>query len=368
LATLPREKWNLVWGPATRRAGDVFDSSAMYVVRSTQDPERYVVAVRGTNSVSLSDLLQGDFTVRTLVAWPFATDGAAVSTSTALGLHSLLAMRSGPPSIQGKVAGLIQSQLGKAAAAAEAVLPKFAARLPELDNLGNELTAQLNRLLAGAGVLSKIQRRLTSASKVSPQQIGPPTAAPARAEGETLFEFLSGQAAQGGTPLQVTVTGHSKGGALAPTLALWLKETQTSRSGARAWNTDGQATIGCVTFAGPTPGNAAFAQRIEAQLQDHHRIANTNDIVTHGWEEGQLKAVGQLYGKQSAPFKRLFDAVADDVAGLDYRHAQTGVLTFAGAVDPNRTFVPEAIHQHLDAYLERFGPFDPPINTFTFFR
>src|SRR6476660_8902773 len=72
--------WELVWGPATDRKGDLFDSSAMYVVHGG-DPKQYVIAVRGTNPVSASDWLRGDLAVATTVKWPFGNDGAAVSTS-----------------------------------------------------------------------------------------------------------------------------------------------------------------------------------------------------------------------------------------------------------------------------------------------
>src|SRR6185295_13525433 len=68
-------KWELMWGPASSRADGHFDSSAMYVVRHSIDRHRYVVAVRGTNPVSLPDWLFGDLNVATTVLWPFDSDG-----------------------------------------------------------------------------------------------------------------------------------------------------------------------------------------------------------------------------------------------------------------------------------------------------
>jgi hypothetical protein len=41
-------RWKLVWGPATDRKAELFDTSAMYVARGG-DSEQYVIAVRGTN-------------------------------------------------------------------------------------------------------------------------------------------------------------------------------------------------------------------------------------------------------------------------------------------------------------------------------
>ena len=91
LRTMPplNDEWSLVWGPVTSRSGpDAFDSAAMYVVRSRREPRRYVVAIRGTNPVSATDWLFGDFWVSTTVPWPYAraADHVAVSASTALGL------------------------------------------------------------------------------------------------------------------------------------------------------------------------------------------------------------------------------------------------------------------------------------------
>jgi hypothetical protein len=369
LATLApvRGKWKLVWGPATRRANDLFDSSAMYVVRSEQNPERYVVAVRGTNPISLSDWLEGDLNVGATVAWPFATDGAAVSGSTALGLRSLLEMRSGPPNLAARILagtrGTASSVLGVFVGSLQKLIPTLLHA--DVGRFAGDLETLLSRMVADSSLPDKVKQWLATTSKVTSQQIGPPTA-PEQSGGSTLFQFLSGEAARSHIPLRVTITGHSKGGALAPTLALWLKEVQTGAAGVRGWDRAGQATLTCVTFAGPTPGNAAFAKRIESQLRDHHRIANTNDIVTHAWEVEQLRAIGKLYGKESARFERLFDVAADGIAKLDYRQAQTGVTTFAGSLDPERSFVFEVIHQHLDAYLERFG-LSKSINALTFF-
>src|SRR5262249_23020172 len=90
-----RGEWDLVWGPVTSRMPlAVFDSNAMYVVRSRREPRRYVVAIRGTNPIASSDWLFGDLWVGTTGRWPWPDGGsAAISTSTALGLVALLDMR-----------------------------------------------------------------------------------------------------------------------------------------------------------------------------------------------------------------------------------------------------------------------------------
>lgn len=66
----------------------------------------------------------------------------------------------------------------------------------------------------------------------------------------TLTSFLKSQASGA---INVCVAGHSLGGCAGGTLALYLKENQAS------WDGSGKSNVSCITFAGPTAGNAAFA-------------------------------------------------------------------------------------------------------------
>lgn len=66
----------------------------------------------------------------------------------------------------------------------------------------------------------------------------------------SLLTFLKSQSTN---PINICVTGHSLGGCLAGTLALFLKETQPS------WDQSSGSIISCITFAGPTAGNTAYA-------------------------------------------------------------------------------------------------------------
>jgi hypothetical protein len=74
----------------------------------------------------------------------------------------------------------------------------------------------------------------------------------------TLLEFLKSQTA---TPINVCVTGHSLGGCLAGTFALYLKDNRAS------WDGSGTSLVCCITFAGPTAGNAAFATYSDGQFE-----------------------------------------------------------------------------------------------------
>jgi Lipase (class 3) len=66
----------------------------------------------------------------------------------------------------------------------------------------------------------------------------------------SLMSFLLSQTS---SAINLCVTGHSLGGCLAGTLALYLKDNPSM------WDTSGKSNVSCITFAGPTAGNATFA-------------------------------------------------------------------------------------------------------------
>jgi hypothetical protein len=63
-------RWDIVWGPASFRSTlSLFDDAAMYVARSRAQPSRFVVAIRGTNPLSLFDWVFGDLLTRRPAPW-----------------------------------------------------------------------------------------------------------------------------------------------------------------------------------------------------------------------------------------------------------------------------------------------------------
>ena len=63
---------------------------------------------------------------------------------------------------------------------------------------------------------------------------------------QSLQDYLTTQASSG--PIQVSVAGHSLGGAQSPVVGLWLKEVQSQ------WDRTGSSTVNVYAFAGATPG------------------------------------------------------------------------------------------------------------------
>lgn len=354
-----KEEWGLVWGPVTSRSGpDAFDSAAMYVVRNRREPARYMVAIRGTNPVAASDWLFGDFWVSTTVPWPYAraADRVAVSASTALGLSKLQTMRS---------PRLCPAALAVNADDRPGVSPATLAS--QLDGI----TAGWSRFVQepSGWLEDRVVDRLRTAVNLPWMDLRPRSVVPASDETSLdLLSFLAEEARAADTPLDVTVTGHSKGGALASTVALWLKDALDSQDLAEHWDGRRGARVAAYAFAAPTPGNTAFADRIDRVLAgDHHHLRNRNDIVTHAWQVDELERIPDLYAPRRIALAPLIPLIASKVRDLDYRQARAGTTTFAGTLDPKRSFAMEFIHQHLDAYLDELGLLDDRLNGLTLF-
>jgi hypothetical protein len=406
LATLEpiKDDWELVWGPAAYQAPfTLFDENVMYVVRSTQEPTRFAVAVRGTNPVSVFDWLFGDLWAGILTPWPFGEpkgQGASVSLSTALGMNVLCHLRS--PGVDASTTSdvwrILDERLGDPVRGATrfVVRPASSVLSAALRRVGMDLRADLRELrhrreaLADAdpadrvaGLLamrfSEPAQRIYNAIKTIDEKLGDrPHLAMLRimegslrlrtrlAPGGTLFEFL-GEQLQELEQATVVVTGHSKGGALSSTLALALAQSQgPGAPAARQWDTDHKATVECWSFAGPTAGNRAFASLSDDVLGERcHRVFNRLDIVPHAWviseqrDEPSVADIPDLYGPgihRIPGLDRLAAAISADVEPLDYQHLQANARELPGEVDPNRTlFFDQVAYQHMEAYLEMMG-------------
>ena len=389
--------WELVWGPVAHRAPfGLVDDSLMYVVRSKDVAHAYTVVVRGTNPIAPLDWLFGDLWVGAQAPWgarPGLAD-ARISFSMLLGLNLLQMMQAPPPSgVVGSLAQSVLARLSDAGDQLRAWLRPLSAGvasqvteirdqvlplLVEVDDrkrasVAADPTASLRALLDTwrSRTRRTALRALGDAiTLVEDDQsfnalkflAGGEKLRASLTPGVTLVAFLQAAVASAeGAPVRVVVTGHSKGGALAPTLALWLADTQgdAANDATVAWDPERRATVHCVAFAGPSAGNAAFAAHSDDVLGDRcHRVVNPLNVVPRAFEVATLKTIPALY-RDAAPNDLVAELVAEIAAEgtrLGYTHVGRQVSTLAAHEDAlYRDFFVQAAHQHMAGYLEAFG-------------
>lgn len=177
--------------------------------------------------------------------------------------------------------------------------------------------------------------------------------------GLNLYKFLASETARNPSPrLSVSVTGHSLGGALAPTTALWLADTQTTSDDAASppWDPGMKATIDVYPIAGPSPGDKDFARYYDQRLGPNtRRMWNQYDMIPHGWSESLLSKLPKLYDPH---------VIADPVArvilwgttvisnGGNYLQivSDTPALEGGQVVPPVKNYLLQAMFQHTVAY------------------
>lgn len=109
----------------------------------------------------------------------------------------------------------------------------------------------------------------------------------------SLSEFLADQVSKSDTPLAITVTGHSLGGALSPAVALALLDTKVATP---SWDPKNTAKIFVQPSAGPTPGDDTWRNYYDDRLKDAtDRLWNNIDMVPHAWQLSMLEQIPSLY-------------------------------------------------------------------------
>jgi hypothetical protein len=185
-------------------------------------------------------------------------------------------------------------------------------------------------------------------------------------ENVSFADFMVDRFSSEGDPVEVTVSGHSLGGALSPTLGLWLLDTQ------KEWDHHTRALISVYAYAGPTPGNSDFASYIDARFGDRlHRIANRLDVVPHAWNVGDLASLKAVYTPEISR-DPLWDKVADATIaatnGIRYRQIDPSPVLLDGKVKEELVWsaaprllnlVSQVLYQHTLAYFELLG-LEPP--------
>ena len=172
-----------------------------------------------------------------------------------------------------------------------------------------------------------------------------------------LIDFLKERFQNATEKVNVTVTGHSLGGALAPLLGLWLKNQQTS------WDPRGQATVKVWASAGPTPGVDAFSRYYDAEFGGTTtRYWNSLDIVPHAWAVDAMDQIPSLYMPHievDPDVQSIVRRAKELTNEHPYQHILPGAPAQQGTIntsiikpgDSNRqNFIAQALYQHVQAY------------------
>lgn len=179
--------------------------------------------------------------------------------------------------------------------------------------------------------------------------------------GDSLGTYLQGVASTGDT---LVITGHSLGGALAPTLALAMFNGSGTMQ-----KSDWQAVYVFPT-AGPTPGNGDFATfyaDIFPQAQDaagnvwNLLFWNTHDVVPQAWSWPESTPVPDLYAPAITPTScvtKLITHIQSIPPASTY--VQLPSTTFTGTIGGSGSqtvdFLEEVVYQHIHQYVNQLTP------------
>lgn len=151
-----------------------------------------------------------------------------------------------------------------------------------------------------------------------------------RHQGLTFFEFLKTQMLN--QNITVNFTGHSLGGLLAPTLALWFYENLASEF-------HGQIEkIGVFSFAAPSTGDRRFTNYIDQVFGENPLFQgrtfyyrNVQDVSVNVWHREDMKKISRFYQDYGIPvtnaIKFILGGFLTIVESMEYLEASCMVKT-----------------------------------------
>lgn len=168
--------------------------------------------------------------------------------------------------------------------------------------------------------------------------------------GQTIKQYLRTAVEQGVE--SIAVAGHSLGGALAPTLALWLEDERTD------WDPTRKSALAVYALAGPTPGDADFAAYYDSQLgAATQRFHNPYDVAPLAWNVATLRTAPNLYQpviEASHLTELAATAAIDLVRDKDYLQIVNDTLRIPGGILIKKhklDFLDQAAWQHHFGYV-----------------
>jgi hypothetical protein len=163
------------------------------------------------------------------------------------------------------------------------------------------------------------------------------------------------------TKATLAVAGHSLGGALAPTMALYLHDMQQTSAN---WNSSGNiSAIQAWPTAGPTPGNgswAAYYQHVVSSETGSSYGAplsytskyNTLDVIPQAWQSSTLANVPTIY-----------EPNISQPSGSNPAEAVTGVLAVGAVLNSIDTSNIFSVFDQVTPWTAMTGTFDTTTDT-----
>ena len=149
----------------------------------------------------------------------------------------------------------------------------------------------------------------------------------------------------------LVVTGHSLGGCLVSVVAPWLQF-------ALALENITVPIVPC-SFAGPSAGNADFAEYFQNTFGYSMRYHNSLDVAPYAWSN--LSAIENIYAPDGLPTPDLaWDAIyafegAMELAGVNYAQPSSG-NPLTGQFSPGLDWYGEAyLQHHTSTYMALLG-------------
>lgn len=161
--------------------------------------------------------------------------------------------------------------------------------------------------------------------------------------GVKIMDFLGTESKKGA--LNLAVAGHSLGGALAPTLALYIQNLQGF------WDASKNSTITAMPIAGPTPGNDAFAGYLNATVKVDG-FYNSLDVVPHVWAAADLAQLATIYGDSDLIGGFIAGIAAAIATGMTkaFNYTATARTPLQGTLLKGKNYFDQSGFQHLFAY------------------
>src|SRR6185312_4747680 len=166
----------------------------------------------------------------------------------------------------------------------------------------------------------------------------------------------------------LTVTGHSLGGEMASTAALWLKDTQ-----GLDWDMQKRAEVFAYCYAPPTAGNDVWANYFHQRMGNNaHRIWNSIDVVPHAWQLSDMTQIPNLYLPQiKAPMLLKLALKAAEFIVMGKHYTQWPALAgdnqpLQGKVNTDtqwNSFTKQMAYQHVKAYEDLLNVPDTKVIT-----